>query len=203
MRLAPRLESPWVDSPTRSSRCYRWSRSEPPVPGLGRQADFWCMVRQGELDECWPWRTGKRGKFFWRVDGEVYSSLTHRLAWRLTYGRDPSPELVIAHRCDNPPCCNPFHLECVAQARNVTDAVVRGLRTYDGETYRSSRQEAGRKSGRCRGESNVQSKLTGSQVADIRAEYLAGARQVDLAAKYQVGQSTISRVTRGTSWRHV
>lgn len=36
--------------------------------------------------------------------------LVHRLAWALHHGADPDPELLVLHRCNNPPCCNPGHL---------------------------------------------------------------------------------------------
>jgi len=69
-------------------------------------ARFWARVECGEPDACWPWR-GSRG-----VDG--YGRLylagqcdrAHRCAWALTNGTIPDG-MLICHRCDNPPCCNP------------------------------------------------------------------------------------------------
>lgn len=55
-----------------------------------------------------------------------------------------------------------------------------------------------------RGELAARAKLTARRVLRIRAEYRrGGVRQVDLAAKHGVGQSTVSSLLRGDTWAHV
>lgn len=49
----------------------------------------------------------------------------HRLSWALVNGDIPSG-LVVRHRCDNPPCCNPAHLELGTDAENEADKARRG-----------------------------------------------------------------------------
>lgn len=53
------------------------------------------------------------------------------------------------------------------------------------------------------GTANGRSKLTGEQVTEIREKYIAGARQVDLAAEYGVDQTSISRIVRGVGYADV
>ena len=54
------------------------------------------------------------------------------------------------------------------------------------------------------GESNPRSKLTAFQVREIRTLYAAGgSRQADLARKYGLSQSVVSRIIRRVAWPHV
>lgn len=48
---------------------------------------------------------------------------TH-LVWELLHGPVPKGKLI-RHKCDNPPCVNPEHLEVGTQADNVDDMVTR------------------------------------------------------------------------------
>lgn len=49
----------------------------------------------------------------------------HRLAYELANG--PIPDgYVVRHKCDNPSCINPSHLEVGTQADNIKDKVNRG-----------------------------------------------------------------------------
>jgi hypothetical protein len=49
----------------------------------------------------------------------------HRLAYQLANGPIPGGMLVL-HRCDNPPCCNPEHLFLGSPQDNMTDKVRKG-----------------------------------------------------------------------------
>lgn len=49
----------------------------------------------------------------------------NRVAWILTHGEIPDG-LIILHRCDNPPCCNPRHLKPGTQRDNTEDKMRRG-----------------------------------------------------------------------------
>ncbi len=84
---------------------------------------FWLLVEK--TDNCWWWRIHKRGQY---ERATTYSSFdrhaTHRLAYRLTWGKIPG-EYVVRHRCGNAACVNPDHLFIGEHWENMLDEVAR------------------------------------------------------------------------------
>ena len=155
---------------------------KPPKRSGGTLADrFASFVEITRTDECIPW-PGYRGT---RDYGQiVYQNKTrkaHSVSYALHVG--PIPQgMVIRHKCDNPPCVNPRHLEIGTQADNVRDAVERG-RWQLGETHNRA-------------------KLTESQVLEIRE--LAKTTPLNiLAEKYSMDSSQVCRIVNRKSWRHI
>lgn len=64
--------------------------------------------------------------------GRLYR--VHRLVYEAEYG-PLAPGQVLRHRCDNPPCCNPDHLEPGQQFDNIRDMVIRGRHGKAGWTH--------------------------------------------------------------------
>lgn len=85
---------------------------------------------------CWEWR-GRRN---WNGYGvvslarrDLSDARVHRLMFERYYG--PIPDgMVIRHKCDNPPCSNPDHLELGTQNDNVQDMKDRGRHWRHGAT---------------------------------------------------------------------
>lgn len=70
---------------------------------------------------CWEWR-GSRNDLGY---GFLSGSRVHRLMWEVHNG--PITEgLVVRHRCDNPPCLRPDHLDVGTQKQNMQDMTERG-----------------------------------------------------------------------------
>ncbi|MGH3628453.1 MAG: hypothetical protein ACRDRL_13585 [Sciscionella sp.] len=183
---------------------YRYSRLDPELPVGADVERFWSYVRRGDINECWPWRTNEPGTFWW-IDSN--STRVHQASYRLSYrlandGADLPSDRVIAHSCDNPPCCNPHHLSLKTQSENVLEAVERGRHpSQTSESYKRSRENWWVHGKNGSGEDNASAKLTNSQVAQIRERYKTGeVKQTDLAKEYGVGQSTISRIIRDASY---
>ncbi len=97
---------------------------------------FWSKVKIEGSDDCWPWlaATASRtpnytvGKFF--LNGKNRS--VPRIAYELSKGPIPQGHIV-RHRCDNPLCCNPSHLETGTHQENSDDTKSR-CRRYMGFT---------------------------------------------------------------------
>jgi hypothetical protein len=77
-------------------------------------------------DDCWEWQ-GARTSPGWH--GIMTYRGKHLMAHRVSFEhyRGPIPEgLFVLHRCDNPPCVNPDHLELGTLHQNSLDASRRG-----------------------------------------------------------------------------
>ena len=103
----------------------------------------------------------------------------HRVVYSLSHGELILP--VVRHACDNPPCCNPFHLEAGTYQSNSDDAVLRG-RMLVGENHQNSR-------------------LTDEQVRQLREDYAAGdTTLVELATREGVYPQVVRHAVRGSTY---
>jgi hypothetical protein len=108
----------------------------------------------------------------------------HRVSYRLHNGDIPEGMLV-CHKCDNPPCCDPAHLFHGTYLDNARDCSSKG-RWNDR-----------------RGEKNGKAILTTDQVLDIREKLAAGLSQLTLARIYQVKPPVIYKIAHRISWAHI
>lgn len=151
---------------------------------------FWSFVEVRGVNECWPWRGGRSSNgygVFWLEGGCIGA---HVVSLALSLGRplDLSAKEQGCHDCDNPPCCNPYHVYAGTQKDNQQDAVRRGRKRPNPP----------------RGSKNPHAKLTEDKVATIRSAYAAGGcTHRSLAALYGVSHVTIRYVLHGDAWRHV
>lgn len=104
-----------------------------PAVFLAEVNRFWSKV--DKEDECWEWN-GERhahgyGVFCFWYENKRARVLAHRLALTLAAGPF-SDDQIVRHRCDNPPCVRPDHLELGTQADNVHDAISRGRADFSG-----------------------------------------------------------------------
>lgn len=81
---------------------------------------------------CWMHSGGTRPKgghrwFQYSHEG-VTDTLAHRASYRIHNGEIPQGMLV-RHRCDNPACVNPDHLELGTHQQNSSDRALRGTTT--------------------------------------------------------------------------
>jgi len=143
---------------------------------------FWSKVEK--TNDCWNWTSATNGRYgrFHFGSGCVYA---HRFAYTLSYGSIPE-DSIIRHKCDNPLCVNPSHLEIGTFADNTADMMERGRAAYVAHPC----------------ESNGRAKLTAEQVNEIRASYSGKYGEgAALARQYGVTKTTIRKILSGQSWR--
>jgi hypothetical protein len=85
-----------------------------------------CRIWQGAVD------SDGYGTLTANHKGKVVKKRVHRWVWEMVNGPIRDPELVVRHRCDNPPCFRLDHLELGLQRDNVRDAQ---LRNHLGQPY--------------------------------------------------------------------
>jgi hypothetical protein len=143
---------------------------------------MWGQVK-GE-NECWNY-VGSTVAGYGRIkcQGKIY--YTHRISYAITHG-EIADDLDCLHHCDNPACFNPKHLFLGTQADNMRDMWRKGRANIP------------------QGVNNYAAKLTEKQVRAICKTYDSGTlNQYELAARYNVSQSVISRIVRGIIYRNV
>jgi hypothetical protein len=146
-------------------------------------ARFWAKVDRRGPDECWPWmRSDFRGGYgqFSLRGTPVRAS---RVVATIAHGPCPATGAQALHHCDNPPCCNPAHIYWGTHVENTTDRSVRGRLAFGSRHGRALLSEA--------------------DVRDLRARHAQGADHASLAAAFGIALSTVGRITRHETWRHV
>lgn len=160
--------------------------------GKGSSKTKFLILERIKIDDrslCWPWTGSKHleGYGFIRMSqgraGSNRAVGAHRIVLSLIFGSIPNG-LEVRHKCDNPVCCNPFHLEPGTHSDNMQDASKRGRMNRSGER-------------------NGRHRLTVAQLPEIRAMFQSGISKADIARKFNVGPSTIGYFLSGKSWKEV
>lgn len=153
---------------------------------------FWSRVDKDgpehpTLGRCWIWIGCKDKLGYGYFGGGAGERRVYRYSYVLHFG--PIPEgLCVLHRCDNPSCVNPEHLEPGTRIDNNAD-----------------RDRKGRQ-GNHKGTCNGRAKLTESQAAEIRQRYRRGSRDANiraLAQEFGLSRSAVQYLVSGQHWRHV
>lgn len=149
---------------------------------------FWSKVNiPDDPDACWEWKAyiTPTGYSQFNINGKnIYG---HRFSYLVAHGQLPD-SLSVLHKCDNRQCVNPTHLFLGTQADNVQDMINKGR-------YRKAYRPA-------KGESNGTSKLTLTQVGEIRKRYIKGKFGTVLLGRiYNVTPRNIWLIVNNKAWK--
>lgn len=170
------------------------------------EARFWAKVdKSGGPDACWLWKSCRDENGYGRlkVNGNIFRA--HRVACTLANGPIPDDGsyhgMCVCHKCDVPACVNPSHLFLGTSAENTADRdrKNRGVRPRGDKHGLRIHPECA-----ARGESNGNSKLSASEILEIRQLYASGGISYNhLGVRFGVDPALISRIVRRVIWRHV
>lgn len=164
-------------------------RQECPVALDDLEYRFWSKVTVVDDEtSCWEWEKANRG-----IEGEMYGQFriegevrgAHRVAYLLVNGCWPD---ITRHRCDNPICVRPSHLDSGTHLDNMQD--------------RSDRNRNPKKKDQ-RGEANCSSVLTDSIVIEARRRVRNGESIAALARDLGVPRPSLGYAVRGQTWSHL
>lgn len=134
-----------------------------------------------KTNSCWIWTGNFNVYGYGRTHYKRRAYLAHRLSYELANG--PIPEgLGVCHKCDVTACVNPAHLFLGDQKVNMQDAKSKD-RTL-------------------RGERNSMSKLTVSQVREIKRLTKQNTQQ-SIAELFGVSRSLIGLIANGKRWSFI
>jgi hypothetical protein len=100
----------------------------------------------------------------------------------------PASTLKVRHRCDNPPCQNPAHLELGTQADNVADMMTRRRNRQPGRPGRAHHAV----------------RLSEQQVLEIRRlRKERGLHYHVIAERFGISRTHSRRICLGERWKHL
>jgi hypothetical protein len=164
------------------------------INAMNAHERFMAKVKVNEGDNCWEWKGCKTGSGY----GQFWEGKRLIPAHWFLLNVRPKNGMQACHKCDNRLCVRPSHIFLGTQSDNMKDMVSKG---------RHNSVPGCRAMLKVRrlqiGEENHESKLIESDVAMIRAVGKGYGRGVKLAKLFNVSETVISGIWKGTRWAHV
>jgi hypothetical protein len=131
--------------------------------------------RYDHLGYCHEWQGCLTKRGYGNINKKWGERRVHRLSYKHQVGEIPEGKEV-CHHCDNPKCINHLHLFVASHRANLNDAAMKG---------------------------RTNSKLSHDQAREIKRLWSTGNYLIkEIAKKYDVNQSSISRIVKGSVHRH-
>ena len=155
----------------------RWKNDKP-------EDRFWKSVNKNGPNGCWIWDGARTKEDYGTFVVNGRRMVVSRYAYALLVGKIPEGHLV-CHHCDNPPCCNPAHLFAGTSQDNVSDCISKG------------------RTNPVKGIESPMAKLSESEVLEIISLKRSGLTQSDIATRFGLNQSSVSRLFNKKRWKHL
>lgn len=154
---------------------------------MNKEEIFWNHIDVKTPNDCWNWKMKKDRNGYGRTHlfyPNIYKKTgAHQISWLLS-GNSIEQGQLIRHKCNNPSCCNPTHLDVGSPKDNAMDCV-NSERTL-------------------KGSKNPSSKLTEKDVKKIKETLALGKKLGAILSKeYGVSKVVISNIKNNKTWRHV
>ena len=145
-------------------------------------------VRKFGDDGCWIWQGACDKAGYGAIKYRGRKINTHRLSLMANLGVSELPKgMDVMHTCNCRQCVNPSHLKLGTRSENMKHAHEDG-RGYDFIAH---------------GEEHACSKLSESDVREIRRLREKGLSLESIARRYGVAKRTVFGVVSGSSWKHI
>ena len=133
---------------------------------------------------CWIWTGSTNGCGYGKFGIKYKLFGAHRFSFE--YYKFPVPDgLYVCHSCDNRLCVNPDHLFVGTHKMNMNDMAKKGRAAHP------------------KGELQSRSKLINNNIIEIRNLLKSGLTQTEIAKKFHVHPSHISRINSKEVWSHI
>lgn len=139
------------------------------------------------VGDCWEWKYSmQRGNYgTFRRHGKQWTA--HRISYFMFHVDAPmgvltDRSIAVRHKCDNPPCINPDHLELGTHYDNVMDKVNRDRHN--------------------RGRRVWKAKLHDEDIETIFRMRRDGMSVIQIAEHFNIMRSSIYRILHRKAWRH-
>lgn len=212
------IECEWVKHTNRCRKCVsdkqnEWQRkkknrlcvycNQPYTPkGPNKECSPRCQIMNNikDVEGCWEWQRtiSKMGYGKTRYLGK--DETTHRVSFMVFKGEIPEG-MNVCHSCDNRKCCNPDHLWIGTTKDNVQDCIRKGRRklgSTKGYRYLYRKKNMNKK-----GENHHINKLKDNDVLEIRIMIENGNKNKEIANRYDVDASVVSKIKNRKAWSHI
>lgn len=168
---------------------WRWKRHGDPrvtrkTPS-GAPKKFMAKAAVYRGQDCLIWPYLRLGRGYAAINQDGQPRYVHRLLCEQRNGPPPTPEHEVAHSCGrgHEGCVNPNHLRWATVKENSADRIGHGTMV--------------------RGEDHFRTRLTATDVLDIRRRAAAGEAHEAIALRFKMSKPGITKIVRRERWAHV
>ena len=171
-----------------------------------------CIEKRGRVNTnmspCWTHTTARSTNGYGQISFQKKAWQLHRYSYWIHNGKpDLTHKNQVMHKCDNPECANPEHLELGTAKENAIDCVKRIREPKPKKEKRIGnyhKTDGSFEKGDNLGELNNNAKLTWEKVREIRhrkEEGLAYGELKKMAVEYGIQYITIQKIVQGSLWK--